>query len=120
MCVCERQTDRHSHSCAVVHLQMFGRFNHCVVFTAVLVLGCFLAALVFLLIASSVRIKKRTNYPFCKVVQLHWGDRRVHMSVFLLLLEQFLEGVPEASFVLLPTPLCEGAVVVLLRPSPPL
>lgn len=37
-----------------------------------------------------------------------------------LFLEQFFEGAPEASFVLLPTPLTEGCVVVLLCPTPPL
>lgn len=42
---------------------------------------------------------------------------------FLLLLEEFLEGAPEASFLLLPTPLAEGGVVTkvtLLCPASPL
>lgn len=42
---------------------------------------------------------------------------------FLLLLEEFFEGAPEASFLLLPTPLTEGGVVTkvtLLCPASPL
>lgn len=57
VCVCERETHLLSHSCAVIHLQMFGSFR-CVVFAAVLVFWCFLATLVFLVIASSVRTKR--------------------------------------------------------------
>ena len=41
-------------------------------------------------------------------------------SWVLLLFEEFLERAPEASFVLLPTPLAEGRVVILLCPAPPL
>ncbi len=40
--------------------------------------------------------------------------------LFLLLLEEFLERAPEASFVLLPTPLAERGVVILLCRAPPL
>lgn len=36
-----------------------------------------------------------------------------------LLLEELLEGAPEASFVLFSTPLTEGWLTVLLRPDPP-
>lgn len=46
------------------------------------------------------------------------------MSMFcyidlLLLLEELLERAPESSLVVLPTPLAEGVVVILLRPDPP-
>lgn len=46
----------------------------------------------------------------------------VHVHTFscLLLLEEFLKRAPEASFILLPTPLAEGSVVVLLCLAPPL
>lgn len=37
-----------------------------------------------------------------------------------LFLEELLEGAPEASFVLLPTPLAEVGVVILLGPALPL
>lgn len=44
-----------------------------------------------------------------------------HVTVsLLLLLEEFLKGAPEASFVLLATPLAEGGVVILLCPTSPL
>lgn len=55
--------------------------------------------------------------------QLQYRVIPAHLHVtlsLLLLLEEFLEGAPEASFVLLPTPLAEGGVVILLRPAPPL
>lgn len=62
---------------------------------------------------------ERTSSSFYTALELFWWVRCVRISVFLLLFEQFLEGAPEASFVLLPTPLCEGGVMVLLCPSPP-
>lgn len=42
------------------------------------------------------------------------------LQLFLLFLEQFLKRAPEASFVLLATPLAEGSVAVFLRPTSPL
>lgn len=43
-----------------------------------------------------------------------------HCMLFLLLLEEFLEWAPKTSFVLLPTPLAEGSVAILLCCAPPL
>lgn len=48
------------------------------------------------------------------------GSEGLAFGRISLLPEELLEGAPEASFLLLPTPLTEGGVVTLLCPAPPL
>lgn len=130
-----------SYSCAAVHLQLdqFGVFPRWLIFTIILTFWCLLTSFLLFLITSSVRRKekglnwihvfpfnlafflaslylrvKETAVPSQPCVWLH--DATLS---FLLFLEQFLERAPKASFVFA-TPLAEGGVVTVLRPTPPL
>lgn len=121
----------HCGAAVQLHVGQFGGFPRRLVFSAGLVLWCLVAAaLLLLVVAAPVRTKQRgwvlsrsgdfkDRSSDLKPTEPE-GSEGLAFGRLSLLPEELLEGAPEASFLLLPTPLTEGGVVTLLCPAPPL